>query len=128
MVILAVMRFLVPMMFGVFLVTANHDAFALDDITNANPTRGGQLVDALGCAECHGDKGRGLEPGWPRLGGQYARYIANQLENFLSGRRPHPFMERYATVLSPQDRIDIARYYACQHPSWAGDASCGQVR
>jgi len=101
---------------------------AMDDITGADPVRGRELVRNLGCADCHGMKGQGVEPGWPRLDGQYARYLANQLENFLVGRRPHPFMERYADVLSEEDRLDIARYYACQDSARAGAEECREVQ
>lgn len=106
-----------------------HDqALAMDDLPDANPVRGEQFVQALGCADCHGEKGRGIQPGWPRLAGQFGQYLANQLDNFQSGRRPHPFMENYATILTQQDRQDIGRYYACQHPSHANDLDCGPVR
>ncbi len=107
---------------------ASGRGLAMDDVTAANPMRGGELVRQLGCADCHGPKGEGVQPGWPRLDGQYARYLANQLENFLKGRRPHPFMERYADVLSAQDRRDIARYYACQDATRAGDEECRKVQ
>ena len=99
-------------------------AWALDDLGDGNPARGRVLVDAIGCAQCHGETGQGVEPGWPRLSGQYALYIVNQLENFLSGRRPHPFMERNAGALTAADMRDIALFYACQHPDHVGTPSC----
>lgn len=111
-----------------FWVLATGRVQAMDDITGADPARGRELVRTLGCAECHGAKGEGVQPGWPRLDGQYARYLANQLENFLKGRRPHPFMERYANVLSETDRRDIARYYACQDATRAEVAECRDVQ
>lgn len=103
-------------------------ALAMEDLPDSNPIRGEQFVQALGCADCHGVKGQGVQPGWPRLAGQFGQYLANQLDNFQSGRRPHPFMENYATILTQQDRQDIGSYYACQHPSRANDPDCGPVR
>jgi cytochrome c553 len=103
-------------------------ARALDDITDANPARGRVLADAIGCAQCHGETGQGVQPGWPRLSGQYAIYIVNQLENFLSGRRPHPFMERNAAAMTSADMQDIALFYACQHPDRLNTPPCRGAR
>lgn len=65
----------------------------------------GQVVDALklgeqifragnaetavpSCTGCHSPRGQGNAPaGFPRLGGQYAEYIAKQLEDYRAGRR-----------------------------------------
>lgn len=103
-------------------------AWAMDDLVDANPARGQILADAIGCPQCHGETGQGVEPGWPRLSGQYALYIVNQLENFLSGRRPHPFMERNASVLTERDMRDIALFYACQHPERLSLPECRGAR
>lgn len=102
-------------------------ARALDD-TIGEPELGRALVARHGCAQCHGAGGAGIEPGWPRLAGQYALYLTNQLENFITGRRPHPFMERLAGGLTRAEMAAIASYYACQHADLAGDRRCRGAR
>lgn len=102
-------------------------AAAFDDPI-AEAALGRDLVARHGCAQCHGQGGVGRQPGWPRLSGQYAQYLTNQMENFVTGRRPHPFMEELAGVLSEAEMAAIASYYACQHPSLKGDRRCRGAR
>jgi cytochrome c553 len=50
--------------------------------------RGGDLANGVpACAGCHGPAGAGVPAQYPRLGGQYAEYVAAQLTAFREGRR-----------------------------------------
>src|SRR3569832_394355 len=44
------------------------------------------------CTGCHGPNGNSSSPDWPRLAGQSAVYIAEQLHLFKSQVRPNPVM------------------------------------
>ena len=68
------------------------------------------------CSSCHGPNGNSVNPEWPRLAGQNAVYVAEQLRLFRSGARANPVMMPMATSLSDQDIADIALYYEAQTP------------
>jgi len=69
------------------------------------------------CTGCHGPNGNSLSPDWPRLAGQSAVYIDEQLHLFRAGVRNNPVMMPLAATLSDQDIDDIAVYYEAQTPS-----------
>lgn len=64
------------------------------------------------CAACHGIDGNSVSAQYPKLAGQHASYIAQQLELIKSGKRPSPIMMGFAVGLSPQDMADIGAYFA----------------
>ena len=68
------------------------------------------------CSACHGPNGNSTSPEWPRLAGQNAVYIVEQLRLFRSGVRDNPVMKPLASTLSDQDIDDIAVYYQAQTP------------
>jgi cytochrome c553 len=68
------------------------------------------------CSACHGPNGNSTNPDWPRLAGQNAVYVAEQLRLFRSGVRSNPTMTPMATGLSDQDIVDMAVYYEAQTP------------
>src|SRR6185437_10680909 len=68
------------------------------------------------CTACHGPNGNSTNPEWPRLAGQSAVYIAEQLRLFRSGVRDNPIMKPLAANLSDQDISDLAVYYEAQTP------------
>jgi cytochrome c553 len=76
----------------------------------------GEAKAAL-CSACHGPNGNSVNPEWPRLAGQSAVYIAEQLRLFRSGVRNNPIMKPLAESLSDQDISDLAVYYEAQTPS-----------
>src|SRR2546429_8846104 len=55
------------------------------------------------CSACHGPNGNSVNPEWPRLAGQSAVYIAEQLRLFPSGVPGNPGMQPPATPPSDQD-------------------------
>jgi len=76
----------------------------------------GEAKSAL-CMACHGPNGNSANPEWPRLAGQSAIYIAEQLRLFRAGIRDNPIMKPLATTLSDQDISDLAVYYEAQTPT-----------
>jgi cytochrome c553 len=77
---------------------------------------GGATKSAV-CAACHGPNGNSVNPEWPRLAGQSAVYVAEQLRLFRSGLRANPVMQPLAATLSDQDISDLAVYYEAQTPT-----------
>jgi cytochrome c553 len=76
----------------------------------------GEAKAAL-CSACHGPNGNSVNPEWPRLAGQSAVYIAEQLRLFRSGVRDNPIMKPLAASLGDQDISDLAVYYEAQTPT-----------
>jgi cytochrome c553 len=68
------------------------------------------------CGGCHGPNGNSVKPEWPRLAGQSAVYIAEQLKLFKNQVRANPVMMPLASGLSDQDVNDVAVYYEAQTP------------
>ncbi|MDH5784205.1 MAG: cytochrome c4 [Chromatiales bacterium] len=70
------------------------------------------------CAGCHGATGSATTaPTYPKLAGQHASYIAQQLADFKSGTRQDPIMMGMAGALSEEDMADIGAYFATQEKS-----------
>ena len=72
------------------------------------------------CAACHGVDGNSVTPDWPMLAGQHASYIVRQLRAFKSGERTDVTMKPFADLLSEQDMLDVAAYFAAQKPTPKG--------
>jgi cytochrome c553 len=85
------------------------------------PFTRGKVADgatkAAVCAACHGPNGNSVNPEWPRLAGQNAVYVAEQLRLFRSGVRNNPVMKPLASSLSDQDIDDLAVYFEAQTPA-----------
>ena len=72
---------------------------------------------AAECFACHGPDGNSGVPTFPRLAGQNAVYVAEQLHLFRSGVRPNPVMGPMAQTLSDQDIDNLAVFFAAQTPT-----------
>jgi len=72
------------------------------------------------CAACHGADGNSVTPDWPMLAGQHASYIVRQLRAFKNGERGDVTMKPFADLLSEQDMLDVAAYFAAQTPTPKG--------
>jgi cytochrome c553 len=66
------------------------------------------------CAACHGEDGNSATSDFPRLGGQYADYLAKALRDYKSGQRKNAIMAGFAQALSKQDIENLAAYYSAQ--------------
>jgi len=69
------------------------------------------------CFACHGPDGQGgPNPLWPKLAGQHASYIVQQLNNFKARDRQEPAMLPMADPLTEQDMYNLAAYFESQKP------------
>ena len=65
------------------------------------------------CAPCHGSNGDSNgNAAFPRVGGQPASYLAEQLRDFKSKARDSAVMSTMAAALTPDDIADVSAYYA----------------
>lgn len=76
---------------------------------------GNPEVGVPSCMGCHSPRGLGNEPaGYPRLSGQYAEYIAQQLRNFRGGERTNDgeskIMRTVAEHMSDAEIDAVANY------------------
>ena len=69
------------------------------------------------CFSCHGPDGNSQSPTFPRLAGQNAVYIAEQLHLFRAGIRKNPVMQPMSAGLSDQDIDNLAVFFAAQTPA-----------
>jgi cytochrome c553 len=78
--------------------------------------RGGNSATGVpACAGCHGPTGAGIPAQYPRLGGQYADYIAAQLKAFKEGARandPNGMMRGVAARMTEREMRAVAEYAA----------------
>jgi len=89
--------------------------------TTPDPFKDGKAADgatkAAVCSACHGPNGNSANPDYPRLAGQNAVYIAEQLRLFRSGVRNNPVMMPMGATLKDQDIDDLAVYFEAQTPT-----------
>ncbi len=64
------------------------------------------------CVACHGADGNSVNPEWPKLAGQGAQYLFQQLSLFKKGERDNAIMAQQVANLSEEDMHDLAAYYA----------------
>ena len=64
------------------------------------------------CESCHGADGRGTDPMYPVLAGQYEDYLVHALKAYRAGARQNAVMNGFASQLSDRDIEDLAAWYA----------------
>ena len=64
------------------------------------------------CVVCHGALGISTAPDAPNLAGQPRQYLAAQLKQFRSGKRPSEVMNVLAKTLSDEEIEALADWYA----------------
>jgi cytochrome c553 len=93
--------------------------------------RGVQGRDIPACVECHGPSDRPKNPAYPRLAGQDARYLAQQLhllqQRHRGGSPNVTLMQVFVDRLRPDEISDVAQYYASVTAS-EGTASSREPR
>ncbi|MGA9853728.1 MAG: c-type cytochrome [Gammaproteobacteria bacterium] len=103
---------------GLFAFTGNSSA-------DGNATAG--QAKAAACAACHGADGNSVSPQFPKLAGQNAAYIVQELERFKSGYRKNVIMSGMAAGLSEQDMQNLAAWFSSQTVK-TGEADPGLVK
>lgn len=90
-------------------------ARANDAMIESGDPEAGATKSAL-CQGCHGGTGNSEDATFPRLAGQYAAYIAKQVNDFQHGVRANneTMAGMAATVASRQDAFDIGSYFQSQ--------------
>ena len=96
---------------GIF---AAQGAFA-EGLPVGDPAEGRKL--ARQCSTCHGRDGIAQIPIAPHIGGEPARYLADQLVAFRDGTREHEMMTVVTKDLSDQAIADVAAWYASFTPT-----------
>lgn len=83
---------------------------------------------SLTCSACHGVDGNSVNPEWPSLAGQHARYAVRQLQAYQNGQRDNVLMTGQAMALSEQDMLDLAAFFEQQTlaSQAAGDGDISQ--
>lgn len=74
--------------------------------------RGGILATNVpACAACHGATGSGIPKQFPRLAGQHADYVLQQMRTFRTGERANaPMMQAIAVKMTDQEMQAVADY------------------
>lgn len=72
---------------------------------------------AVVCGACHGIDGNSVNPEWPNLAGQHARYTYDALTAFRNGLRQNALMSGQAMALSETEMRDLAVYFEVQTPA-----------
>lgn len=78
--------------------------------SNGNPIRG-ELISRR-CEVCHGPEGFSSNAATPNLAGLDNEYVWKQLEDFRSGKRKSPIMQKIASALTSRDSADLAAYFS----------------
>jgi cytochrome c553 len=87
-------------------------------------TQGAPSKGVIACVTCHGAQGEGnAGGGFPRLAGQSAWYMTEQLASYADGRRKNPIMEPIAKGLNDSERQAVSAYYAGLKAPTAAPAS-----
>lgn len=93
----------------------------------ADGTAEAGALKAVTCSGCHGPNGNSISAQWPRIAGQNAVYIAEQLRLFKAGVRVNPDMLIMVNTLSDQDIDSVAVFFQAQTPV-GGEADASMWR
>ncbi|HTY95386.1 MAG TPA: c-type cytochrome [Steroidobacteraceae bacterium] len=74
------------------------------------------MLKAATCSACHGPNGNSTSAQWPKIAGQNAVYIAEQLQLFKAGVRVNPDMLKLVSTLSDKEIDSVAVYFQAQTP------------
>ena len=90
---------------------------ALDQMAASNEANAGQWPQLPEvCLICHGHRGNAVTQLYPRLAGQPATYLAQQLQAFANDQRHNANMSPLARTMSADEIKRLADYYASQPP------------
>ena len=65
------------------------------------------------CAACHGKDGNTpIDPSYPRISGQHEDYLVHAMRAYKVDERKNPIMGAQAKMLSRDDILNLAAYYA----------------
>jgi len=119
-------RVALPVLVAACLLTTIDSSAVL--MPGGDAARGRALAESV-CAACHGTDGNSDDPRYPKLAGQGARYLVDQLRAFKDQgqRRASGVMGAMAVNLTQAEMRDVAAYFSGQIPRGTGtDASMSQ--
>jgi sulfide dehydrogenase cytochrome subunit len=91
---------------------ASSAAFTLPaQAQGGDPNPGRNLAAA--CANCHGTNGASQQ-GMPNLAGQQRTYLAQQMQDFKTGKRPATIMHQLAKGYTDEQIDALAAYFSSQ--------------
>ena len=101
-----------PWIAGLLLGVAGTSIAATPDpAAGARIASAGIAGGAPACASCHGSQGQG-GGAFPHLAGTGAAYLREQLDAFAAGTRKNAIMQPIAQALAPEQRAQVAAFYA----------------
>jgi cytochrome c553 len=118
-------QLLAAMLFGAFSFAHAAEAPApaaetpgsVKNVFTGGNAEAGATKAASTCVACHGPGGNSANPDWPKLAGQGAPFIVEQLQMFKHGVRTNPVMMPQGAALNDDDMKNLAAYYSTQKPS-----------
>ena len=72
---------------------------------------GAVLVEEKGCVACHGLQGEAIAPIYPKLSGQWEKYLRLQLLAYRDGKRENAIMNGMAATLTDEEIRALAKHY-----------------
>ena len=88
---------------------------SLSAVAGGNVANGEALAKTYNCASCHGaDYTKSIDPSYPKLAGQHAKYLEHALTTYKRGDGPNgrnnAIMTAQVKPLSNKDIADLAAY------------------
>lgn len=103
-------KFILPVLTGLMLLSHAHAAEPPQKFDESALKHGQK--SAQFCRHCHGVGGSSVRPDTPNLAGQNEVYLLEQMNKFATGQRKDEFMEGLIKALTPEERKNIALYFA----------------
>lgn len=75
------------------------------------PLDGAAVAEDKGCIACHGLQGESLAPIYPKLNGQWEKYLRLQLLAYRDGKRENGIMNGMAATLTDDEIRALAKHY-----------------
>jgi cytochrome c553 len=75
------------------------------------PLDGAVVAQEKGCVACHGLQGEALAPIYPKLSGQWEKYLRLQLIAYRDGKRENAIMNGMAATLTDDEIRALAKHY-----------------
>ncbi|MFJ7282489.1 DUF2282 domain-containing protein [Pseudomonas sp. NPDC099000] len=79
------------------------------------------------CSSCHGMAGASENAEYPKLAGQFAKYLEIQLRAFRDTSRPSPVMVAAAKSLNDEDIANVSQYLLQSSPTQASGTAHNQT-
>lgn len=103
-----------------FIALAGYGQAAIAEDLLGGDAEAGEAKTAA-CMACHGSDGNSVNPEWPKIAGQHAGYLFEQMKHFKQPQADSPrynaLMFGQMQALTEDDMKNVASYYAAQSMS-----------